>query len=40
MFLMHMPDGFISAPVASLFWVITAGILAYSARNSMSAPYR
>ncbi|HET7738038.1 MAG TPA: energy-coupling factor ABC transporter permease [Tepidiformaceae bacterium] len=33
-FLMHAPDGFFSAPVASFFWVLTAGALALSLQRA------
>lgn len=34
LFLLHAPDGFISTPVAAVFWVITAGVLAISLRKA------
>jgi cobalt/nickel transport system permease protein len=34
LFLLHAPDGFFSAPVAAVFWVITAGAIAISLRRA------
>ncbi len=34
LFLMHAPDGFFSTPVAAVFWLITAGVLAISLRKA------
>lgn len=36
-FLLHAPDGFFSAPVALVFWVLTAGALAVSLRRAGQA---
>jgi cobalt/nickel transport system permease protein len=33
-FLLHAPDGFFSAPVSIVFWIITAAALAYSLRRA------
>lgn len=33
-FLLHAPDGFFSTPVALVFWVITAGVLAISLQRA------
>lgn len=33
-FLLHAPDGFFSAPVSAVFWVITVAVLAYSLKRA------
>ncbi|MGK2964394.1 MAG: energy-coupling factor ABC transporter permease [Tepidiformaceae bacterium] len=33
-FLLHAPDGFFSAPIAGIFWVLTAGALAISLQRA------
>jgi cobalt/nickel transport system permease protein len=33
-FLLHAPDGFFSIPISISFWIITGGLVAYSARRA------
>ena len=32
--LLHAPDGFVSAPIAILMWVVTAAVIAYAVRQT------
>ena len=35
---LHIPDGFVSAPVAAIGWVAAAGLIAFAARRADRNP--